>query len=527
MGMADLAKQVGRVYKYRGNHQFRGKKFRSGSKNFKQFELKSQYASSGSSGGMGGRPLTPYEPAPDFGGARTTLPRFSLGGGGVGDGALPKKAQRDLGLDERTLATATLEDLMDIMMDAHPDISFALWNFLRLGNGDYEIDVRKLGNNKPFDKAKEEIEEFIQRLSLPNVMTFETSRSFKKVLNQLFISVITRGAASMEMVLTPDLKDVAFLAPVDPATITFRFEGDRFVPYQDDDRISLDIPTFFYEALDERIDDPYGRSPLLGALNMIMFQLQILNDIKAVVHNQGYPRFDITILEDVLLQRMPVSIRNNEVEKQKWLNQKLQEIINMYSNLNPDDAFVHFNSVEIGMAGGDKSGGAMIDPQKLMSTIDNLIMSGLKTLSTILGRRSTGNTESFAKMEIKLYLKGVEAVQEVVERLMSRALTLFLNIRGKQGVVEFRFKPVEIRTELEKAQFEQIAFQNIAYLRDQGWIDQDEASIRAVGKPAVAQPNYEAVNGGPRNSDGSRIRGQKDEKGPSSSTESPDDDSNN
>ena len=42
-------------------------------------------------------------------------------------------------------------------------------------------------------------------------------------------------------------------------------------------------------------------------------------------------------------------------------------------------------------------------------------MAGLKTLSTI--KKANRNTESFAKMEIKLYIKGVEAMQKTIERL--------------------------------------------------------------------------------------------------------------
>lgn len=313
----------------------------------------------------------------------------------------------------------------------------------------------------------------------------------------------------MELVLTGDKTGVGFLAPVDPGTIDFKFEQDRFVPYQNDGKLSLDIPTFLYEGLDSFVDDPYGRSPLLGAINMVMFQLQILADIKAVVHNQGYPRFDIQIVEEVLLQRMPIGIRNNEQEKQKWLNAKLDEIINMYNGLDPDDTFVHFDSIVIGMAGGAKGGGALIDPEKLMTAIDNLVMTGLKTLSTILGRRSTGNTESFAKIEIKLYTKGVEALQGVIERLMSRALTLLLNLNGKQGIVKFEFEPVEIRTELEQAQFEQIKLQNIFYKRENGWIDNDMAAMEAVGHLPVSQPNYEAL-GVVKNKDGGTPKGSTD-----------------
>ncbi|MEK5060945.1 MULTISPECIES: hypothetical protein [unclassified Paenibacillus] len=466
-------------------------------------------------------PLWSGESTSEFGGTRTTIPKFATGGGGAG-GSLSRVAQRDLRLDDRSLSSSSIEDLLDILIDAHPDVSFALWNFLRLGRGKFTTNVYKVGSDKT-DKAGEKlIRELFQRLEAPNIMQFEPSHSIHKVLNSLLLSVVTRGAGALELVLTQDLKNVAFFAPVDPGTITFKYENERYIPYQDTDRISLDIPTFLYETLDARIDDPYGRSPLIGAINMVMFQMQVLNDIKAVVHNQGYPRFDITILEDVLLQRMPINIRNNEKEKQKWLNEKLREIIDMYNDLEVDDTFVHFNSIEIGMVGGKGGGGggSLIDPEKLMRAIDGLITAGLKTLSTILGRRSTGNTESFAKMEIKLYLKGVEAMQEVVERIMSRALTLYLNVMGKQGVVEFKFEPVEIRTELEQAQFEQIALQNWAYKRDQGWVDQDTASIGAVGTPAVAEPDWEHLGKSTvQNKDGGATSGSTDEKTPTDSSD--------
>lgn len=473
----------------------------------------SQYAASS---GMAGNPLTDIESTSEFGGSRTTIPS-------IDSGAVPRKARTELGLDERTMASSNIEDLMDTFMDAHPDVSFAIWNFLRIGVSDFNIKVYKIGSGKKErdEAAEESIEIFRQRLELPNVERFESSRSMNKLVNQLMLSVITRGACSGELVLAPSNDQVAFIAPVDPSTVEFNLDGERFIPSQDQGRINLDIPTFLYEGLDEKIDNPYGRGPLLGAIGMIMFQLQLLNDLKAVVHNQGFPRLDIKIIEEVLLKRMPIAIRNNEKQKSKWLNEKLTEIITMYNNLEPDDTFVHYDSLEIDTVGGGKGGGALFDPEKLFSVIDNLIMGGLKTCSTILGRRSTGNTESFAKLEIKLYMKGVEALQEVVERFMSRALTLSLNIEGKQGYVEFKFTPVEIRTELEKAQFEQIHLQNIAYKRDQGWIDQDMASIEAVGSPSVAEPDWEHLGKSTvTNKDGAPTSGAKDEKATSDSANS-------
>jgi len=474
------------------------------------------FAKSSGGGGLGGNPLSDLPPTPEFGGSRTSIPKFSQGGGNFGN--LPRRVKSDLGLDERTLNGLNIEDLMDKLMDAHPDISFAIWNFLRIANSGYDINVTKLGTGKAFAPGKKDIDLIVQRLELPNVANFESSRSIDKVVNQVIQAVVTRGAGAVELVLTPTHDDIAFIAPVDPATITFKFENFRYVPYQLNGKLSLDIPTFFYEGLDERIDNPYGRSPLFGAINMVMFQLQLLNDIKQVIHNQGYPRLDITILEEVLLKRMPLTVRNNEAKKAQWLNDKLKEIIDAYNNLEPDDTFVHFDSIAMSMVGGKSGGGgALMDPEKLFSVIDNLIMAGLKTVSTILGRRSSGNTESFAKLETKLYIMGVKAIQQVVETVMSRALTMALNIRGKQGVVEFKFKPIEIRTELEQAQFAQIHLQNIAYMRDQGWIDQIEASNLAVSHDPVSDPNLAMLGKGGStitNKDGAPTTGPTDTVGP-------------
>lgn len=453
------------------------------------------------------------EAVPDMGGTRISMPSTLIGGGGA-FGALPRKAQRDLNLDDRRLARMPIEDLIDTLIDAHPDVSYAVWNYLRLGNTDFDITVESIGTGGERDaNAEEELKHMLEQLELPSNETFEVSRSLKKTVNQLLLSAITRGAVACELVLTSDMNDVGFIAPVDPITVDFEFVQDRLIPSQDDGDIDLDIPTFFYEGLDERIDDPYGRSPIIGALNVVVFQLQVLNDIKAVVHNHGYPKIDIKIVEEVLLQRMPIRIRNNEQAKQDWLRDRMSEIISMYSDLEPDDAFVHFDSVEIDTAGGSKGGGgAMIDPEKLMTAIDNLIMTGLKTLSTVLGRRSTGNTESFAKLEIKLYLQGVKAIQEVVERVLGKALTLALNIRGQQGIVKFKFKPIEIRTSLEKEQFEMIKYQNLAFKRNQGWISQEEAAYEAVGHEPVSEPLYDILGqGGMENKDGEPVQPTTDE----------------
>jgi hypothetical protein len=444
-------------------------------------------------------------PQPELGGGRTSASANELGSGVFG--ALPRKAKRELALNDRTLNNSTIFELIDSLIDAHPDLSYALWNFMRLGNSGYSYTVTKLDSDDEYPEAKKDIDDLLRRFKTPNMVGFERSRDLHKIIDQLILLAVTRGALAGELVLTPDKKDVSRIVLVDPATIEFNIVNGRYIPSQDDGRISLDIPTFFYEGIDEKIDDPYGRSPIISALNMVLFQMQVLNDIKAVVHNQGYPRLDLVILEEVLLKRMPISIRNNEVKKEEWLRARLNEIIVMYNSLNPDDVFVHFDSLKIGEAGG--KGGALIDPQSLMHVIDNLIQSGVKTLSTLLGRRGAGQTESYAKVEIKLYLAGLGGIQKYITNFIERMLTVYLNIKGKQGIVNFKFKPIEIRSELEQQQFEATRLNNIAMMYDRGWISQETAAKMAVGQAPDA-PAPRVAGASVRNADGSPVSGTTD-----------------
>jgi len=110
-----------------------------------------------------------------------------------------------------------------------------------------------------------------------------------------------------------------------------------------------------------------------------------------------------------------------------------------------------------------------------------------------MGRRSQGQTEQYAKLEIKIFMKSVHRVQVIVESVLSRALTKLINIHGMQGYVHFKFKDTEVRTELEKVNFEQIAIQNAAKKRDNGWISQDEASEEVTGTKAVGEPDKEML----------------------------------
>jgi hypothetical protein len=127
----------------------------------------------------------------------------------------------------------------------------------------------------------------------------------------------------------------------------------------------IDTPTFIYEEFGPMVDDPYGRTPMLPVLQVVFFHLQVLADLKAVVHNQGYPRLDISMLEEIMLKNMPNNLKNNPDGQQKWLKERMDEMLNHFNSLNPDDALVHWDSVKVEYLKGGNSG-AMVDIKKLI-----------------------------------------------------------------------------------------------------------------------------------------------------------------
>lgn len=441
-------------------------------------------------------------PVDSFGGSSKTV--SGLSEGSVGRTSKYKR------LNETTFKTNSPKALLNILKHNHPDVSQAIWNFKIIGNSGYKAKVTLLDGETEHKSGQKLIDDFLLNLTYYNSDGFEKTRSISKLVDMMFDSALLRGAISMEMVMNSDFSNVMYFTSVDPDTIDFKLENNRLIPYQNS--VKLDIPTFFYEGLDETETDPYGTSPFLSVVQALAFHNQVLEDIKMVVHNQGYGKYDIKIVEEVLLKRMPINIRQNEAKKQEWLNNQLNMIISMYSKLDPDAAFVHFDSVEVDMVDTAK---ATIDPQKLMAVIDTQILGALKQYSTLMGRRSQGQTEQYAKLEIKIFMKSVKRIRDLIETTLSRALTKYLNINGMQGYVSFKFEDTEIRTDLEKSQFEQIAITNAAAKRNHGWFNNDMASEEITGKKAVAEPDKEmlgVVKPEPK--------GTQDERSPSNSSSS-------
>lgn len=414
-------------------------------------------------------------------------------GAGLGRHYLPRRSREYHTVDLTQYAnTWDADRLLDILIDSNPDISFALYSFLRMCNSGFHYKVVKK-NGSIYKEAQAVLDTWIRELNLqPGSRNFREDYSINSFVNKIHLSFFVKGAAAVEVPLTASRKP-AYLKNVNPSTIHFKRENSQLVPYQyqsvqhiersnvwDGNYRKIDIPSFFYQPFDARLDDVYGVCPILPALQIIFFQQQVLQDLQVAVHKVGHPRISIKLLEEILIKNAPSNIRNNRKELQAWLTDRKKEIENEYKNIKPDDAIVSFDSVNVGLVETQRGMGGY-DADALLRVIDAQLIASVKSLSTLMGRYR-GRTETYASAEVQLYIKGIEAIQKISSLLMGRILTFCLQMFGYQGYVEWGYNETHLRSKLETANFQAVNIRNHLIWTALGFQTLDEMCVEILGK---------------------------------------------
>ncbi|GAG74654.1 unnamed protein product, partial [marine sediment metagenome] len=188
-----------------------------------------------------------------------------------------------------------------------PDASMAIWTVLRLCMSGWNLEVHDLSGKEYLAGYDYIWNEVISHVN-------ESRGGFDSYLEMMHKTALILGAVSSEVVLADDLRTVKDMVAIDPSTINFKKkllpDGQTlFVPFQ---QLStgeniIDKAGFYYVPIDVDIGDPSGISPIVSMLQIIFFQMQMMNDLQRVVHTQGYPKIDIKILEEIIRQNAPRS----------------------------------------------------------------------------------------------------------------------------------------------------------------------------------------------------------------------------
>lgn len=392
---------------------------------------------------------------------------------------------RTLTLDSLTLSKMSPADLITYMVDLSPEISRALFDFIRMFNPGWECEVYRLSSERIERRGQAVVDAFITELArlygTPDV-----------VINRLILAGFIRGAFFSEIVFDEAGRLPVDLAAPDPYSARFRVKTDpvrgpvwQLGQYQSAGWVDLTSPTVSYIPIDPLPTSPYGRALIGPAIFLGIFLVGLLHDLRRVVQQQGYPRLDLAVKMELLRDAIPGDLGDDPAEFQQWVNDTITQIADVFASLEPDDAYVHTDIVEVNQPVGAVDSSSLGAVDGLILALERMITRALKTMPLMMGLQE-GGSETHANRQWEIHAAGIKAIQHLLESQLNALFGLILQAQGIQGRVEFEFAELRASEMLRDAQTEAMLIANAKAKYEAGWISQDEAAQEVTGHAADA-----------------------------------------
>lgn len=415
---------------------------------------------------------------------------------------------RLLNLDSRTLDRESPARILELLADLSPEVSKALWDFLRNCNPGWTCKAYPPGTDRADERAvvnlpaQEALDAFLNTLK-------GYYGAADVVWNKLFMAAFLRGAFFAELVLdkrgrmpvdlaVPDPKSVRFKEAIDPARGQIQIPGQ----WIDGKFVEFTQITVRYLPIDPMPGVPYGRPLASPALFSSLFLLGLLHDLRRVVQQQGYPRLDLSIDTEKANLAFNMGPKTNPDSTAMTFDQYVASLVaqvqTAYAALEPDDLYIHSDIAVFNKNVGTVDASSLGAIDGLIEALERMATRALKTMPFAFGL-SESTTETQATRQYELYAAGIKSLQHYAENLLEHFLTLALEAQGIAASVRFRFSELRSAERLRDALSEAAEIANEKEKRTQGWITQDEASEKITGSAAVGpepQMQTAGVGGG-------------------------------
>lgn len=343
--------------------------------------------------------------------------------------------------------------LMKDLVKYDSDVSATLHAFLTTANTQPRFYAYDMEGNLDREGQKT----LVQMLNaLEQRRDYTTGFGFTKTIRQTAedfrYMIMLRGGICAELVFDK------FLVPseirhVDSANLEwFEKSAGVYKPQQRapgaTDPINLDIANFFVKYYRQNPTEIYPESMFISSINTIAARQQVINDLYRIMQKVGYPRIEVSVVEEVLRKNAPLEMQQNEAKMITWLNGRMNSIAADLSDMRPDAVYVHTDAIEPKVMNQGGPGKSM-DVESIIKVLDAQNQAALKTMGTIIGKGEGGvNT---ASVEARIFSLAADSLNGPVGEMFADMFTLAMRLQGFEGYVTCRFDPAELRpaTELE------------------------------------------------------------------------------
>jgi hypothetical protein len=377
------------------------------------------------------------------------------------------------------------KDLLQKLFVHDPDVSAALSAFLTVADTEPVFTVKDADG--AFDrKGMQALNQILATLTerFDYSKGFQLQPNLQTLTENMRYMVLLRGGIGEELVFDKMGVPVE-IRHVDLATLEwFEVESNKFVPSQlapqSNVRIDLNIPTFFVSHFRRDPTKIYANSPFVSSINTVAARQQVINDLYRIMQVTGFPRMDVTIMEEVLKKNANSETQQDATKMRAFIDGEVARIQAAVASLRADQALVHTDSVDFKIA-NEKNPATGLDISSVISALNAMNQAGLRSMATILGRGESGvNT---ASVEARIFSMNAEALNVPVAECLSQILTMALRVVTKTDArVECKFRGVELRPELELEPMRVMKASRLRQDLSDGIISDDEYHLEMYGR---------------------------------------------
>lgn len=399
--------------------------------------------------------------------------------------------QRVTNLLEKLACEPNKFKAIDILVEETPDGKMALNSYLRLANQGVKIELFNKNTNKRVKKYDVEIREFCSKLGVNN------SSGLDGMIDQLHASSVTHGGMACEVIVNSDATDVEDVLLIDPCTfVEYKWlpNEHRYAIYQQRDdfkQVDLYEGNFFYVPHQPKVGRPDGTLQFLPAVVTMTQFYQLFADSMRILNRIGYPRYDVSIDEEKLLNSLPPNMKNTMEQQNKAFRDAFNNVQASLRAIGKDSDIVHFSSNEVNVIGGGVNGSG-IDIRAWFEVLEPLIVNSFTMTPVLMGRLTSGSY-SLGTVEFKIVTDTVDSMRRGSKRILEQVINLWARVKGYPIYAVVSHNPINWEVQKEKLEVELMEMQKARRAEEYRWISHDTAAMEGIGAEKADKNNAEGL----------------------------------